>query len=72
MVEQQKQKLEVETGLGWCEVNEMTFRSWIGGRKLNGSIYHGPVYGLGTDEIVLPYQSPEDRALVAERQTQEA
>lgn len=72
MVEQKRQKLEIETGLGWVEVNEITFRSWMGRRKLNGGLYNGPVYGLGTDEIVMPYQSPEDRALVAERQTQEA
>jgi hypothetical protein len=50
-------KYEIESGYGdWVEVTEDIFRSWTGGRRINGEEYTGPVFYLFTDRIAR--QSP--------------
>lgn len=45
----------------WLEVSEWIFRSWGGERQINGVIYDGPVYYLGSDEIAIPANKNEFR-----------
>ena len=35
----------------WLPANEHTWRSWIGERRINGSIYHGAVFITGTNNV---------------------
>jgi hypothetical protein len=44
-------KLEINhRGDSWTEVTPLFFRSWGGGRRLNGRTYVGPVYLFMTNE----------------------
>ena len=43
---------EIKLYGSWHEVTEWTFRSWGGPRKINGELYEGPVFYLGSEEIV--------------------
>lgn len=49
------QVLEIRNTGAWLQVSEDVFRSWEGDRRLNGGIYFGPVYKMGSDEIVTPF-----------------
>ena len=35
----------------WVRVSTYNFRSWTGGRRVNGEAYHGPVFYLGSEEV---------------------
>jgi len=36
----------------WIEVTEDLFKSWTGLRRINGEDYHGPIYNLGSNDVV--------------------
>ena len=44
-------KLEIHVNSAWVEVTEWIFRSWTGGRRIDGVPYHGPVFYLGKDDV---------------------
>ena len=44
-------RLEIETRPGnWVKVTPSIFRSWAGGRRLDGHTYTGPVYNYLTND----------------------
>lgn len=44
-------KYEIEVGTGhWVEVSYDIFRSWTGGRRIDGEEYNGTVYYLWSDK----------------------
>ncbi len=53
-----EQYLEIYTNDTWLEVPNDIFRSWTGPRRVNGSIYHGPVYALGSNKVIQPFKDP--------------
>ena len=42
---------EVMYGGSWVVTDPDIWRSWTGERMLNGELYHGPVYNLGTESL---------------------
>ncbi len=42
----------------WCETSPEMFRSWGGGRRINGKIYQGPVYNFLTNKVAVLVQDP--------------
>jgi hypothetical protein len=43
--------LEIVVGGTWSRVGYEVFRSWTGGRRMNGLEYLGPIYVLGTKRL---------------------
>ena len=48
----QEAKLEILVNTVWIEVSPWIFRSWSGGRKVDGKAYSGTVFSLGMNTIV--------------------
>ncbi len=46
-------KYEIKERDQWLEVSIWIFRSWGGERKINGEVYKGPVYYLGSNDIAI-------------------
>jgi len=44
-------EIKVRPTSGWTKVTAYIFRSWSGERRLDGEIYEGPVYYVGTNEV---------------------
>lgn len=47
--------LEIKLDRMWIEVDEETWRSWTGLRRVNGTDHHGPVYSFLTPEGAPPF-----------------
>jgi len=45
-------KYEIRVNGGWHEVTCYVWRSYAGERRVDGRPWHGPVFKLGTHEIV--------------------
>lgn len=43
--------LECKINGRWVRCPAWTWRSWSGGRRLNGTLYYGPVYFLGSHNV---------------------
>jgi hypothetical protein len=51
---------EININGKWIKSSEYVFRSWTGSRCLNGKVYQGPRFSLGTDNECNPNQQCVD------------